>query len=354
MSELAFRISEPGKPTKEVPIEVGLSLGRSDENTVPIVDSKISGRHAHVIEKDGKLVIEDLGSSNHTHVLGGASLKGGESHPLSVGTMIQLGDTKLIVVAAGKSGGADKTVAAQMITLDSGADDEPGGAAANLAMLAAFKAARGRIVVANEAFRQIADVDKIEYIVGRKGESTHLSIDHKAVSSSHAVIRFEKKRFTIEDLGSANGTFVDGEKLVPNDKKPLKSESHIRFGSIDTLFVVTSDSSGSTPDPKRYRNAVEVLIHEGTLPASQRDEAIREAQASHHHPGEVLLQKGLLTVEEWLSAYKKAEFFVAPRALGGGSQGGGGSKKFLIAWVVLLLAVIVVLVVKPGLLGLGG
>ena len=106
MAELAFRISEPGKPTREVEIRVGVSIGRLDDNTITIVDTKISGRHAHVIEKDGQLVIEDLGSSNHTHILGGGSLKGGESHPLTVGTMVQLGDTKLVVTAVGDDAAA--------------------------------------------------------------------------------------------------------------------------------------------------------------------------------------------------------------------------------------------------------
>ncbi len=354
MPELAFRISEPGKPTKEVPIKVGLSLGRLDENTVTIVDSKISGRHAHVIEKDGQLVIEDLGSSNHTHVLGGASLKGGESHPLQVGTMIQLGETKLVVVAVGESAGADKTVAAQMITLDGDDEGESGGAAANLALLAAFKAARARLVIANEAIRKIADIDKIEFVIGRKDESANLVIEHQGVSSTHAAIRFEKKRFYIEDL-STNGTFVGNEKLESGQKRHLLPETHVRFGSIDALFVVSADADGNAPDSKRYRNAVEVLIAEGRLPASQRDDAIRDAQNENRHPGEILLQKGLITVEDWLKAFKKAEFFVASGGSGGGAGGaGGGAKNLLIVIVVLLLALVILLIAKPGLLSFGG
>lgn len=351
MSELAFRISEPGQPTKEVPIKVGVSLGRLDENTVTIIDSKISGRHAHVVEKDGHLVIEDLGSSNHTHILGGSSLKGGESHPLTVGTMVQLGETKLVVVAIDSGSNADKTVAAQMITLDGGGEE--GGAAANLAMLAAFKASRARIVIADDAIRTIGDIDKIEYFIGRAGEATSLAIENKAVSTNHAVIRFDKKQFTIEDLSSSNGTFVDNERLEANQRQKLKPETHVRFGSINALFVVDSDSDGITIDPKRYRNAVEVLIVEGTLPASQRDDAIRDAQAEGRHPGEILLQKGLISVEDWLRAYKKAEFFVASGQSGGGGSGGGNNKNLMIAVIVLLVALIILLIAKPGLLGGG-
>ncbi len=351
MTELAFRITEPGKPSREVPIKVGVSLGRAEENTIPLDDSKVSGRHAHVVEKDGGLVIEDLGSSNHTHILGGSSLKGGESHALTSGTMIQMGDTKLVVTAAGDSGG-DKTVAAQIINLDE--PREEGGAAMNLALLAAFKAARPRLVIANEAIRCMAPIDKVNFIIGRKGEGTSLVLEHKAVSTAHAAITFENRRFHVEDLGSSNGTFVDGERLESGQKQELVSESHLRFGSVDALFVIEADAEGRSADHKRYRNAVEVLISEGTLPESQRDDAVREAQASGHHPGEILLQKGLITVDDWLKAFKKAEFFVARGGSSSASTGGGRGRGLLVGIIIVLILLIGLILAKPDLFNLGG
>lgn len=352
MAELAFRISEPGKPSRELAIEVGVSIGRLDDNTCVINDPKISGRHAHVVEKDGALVIEDLGSSNHTHILGGASLKGGESHPLTIGTAFQVGSTKMVVVStASADDGADRTIMAQRVELNA----PEGGAGNQLAQLAMFKASRARLCIANEAIREIQDIDKVEFHIGRKGDAIHLAIEHKAVSTNHATIRFESKGFTIEDLGSANGTFVDGNRIDTNERRLLTPECHIRFGSVDALFVIDTDAANWSADETRYRSAVDVLVAEGTLPESQRNDAVTAAQAENRHPGEILLNRGLISVEQWTTAYKKAEFFVPSRSGSNDSGGGtGASKQLLLVLIVILIALVLILVIKPSLLGLGG
>jgi pSer/pThr/pTyr-binding forkhead associated (FHA) protein len=42
----------------------------------------------------------------------------------------------------------------------------------------------------------------------------------------------------IEDLGSTNGTFIDGEKLLPNKRQILSSASQIRLGSDYSLALL--------------------------------------------------------------------------------------------------------------------
>ncbi|MCB9832755.1 MAG: FHA domain-containing protein [Planctomycetes bacterium] len=342
MADLAFRITQPGKPVAEVPIAVGVSIGRRPENSIVLEDGKASGRHAHVVQKEGQLVIEDLGSSNHTHILGGSTLQGGESHPLTLGTAFQIGETKFVVVAAAGAdgGGDDRTIAAQMLSPSAGA----GGAAGGLAVLAAFKAARPRIVLANEAIRAIHDMDKIQFVIGRKGDATNLAIEHQAVSACHATISFEDRRFYIEDMGSSNGTFLGGDRLPANQRVELKPETQLRFGSIDALFVIDSSAEGQAADERRYRNAIEVLVAEGDLPASQRDEVVREAKTENRHPGEILLRRGLISVDAWIKAWRKAEFHVARGA--GESSGGGGSSRYLMAIIALLLLVVLLLALK--------
>ncbi len=349
MADLAFRITQPGKPVQEIPIEVGVSIGRRPENTITLEDGKASGRHAHVVEKDGQLVIEDLGSSNHTHILGGSSLEGGQSHPLTLGTAFQIGETKFVVVAQagaageGEGGGGDRTIAAQIITAKG---DDGGGAASGLAVLAAFKAARPRLVIANEAIRTIRDIDKAQFVVGRQGDTTNLAIEHQAVSACHATITYKDRRFYLEDMGSSNGTFLAGDRLPPNQQVELKPESHLRFGSIDALFVVDTGAEGQAADERRYKNAVEVLVAEGDLPASQRDEAIRDAKAANRHPGEILLEKGLISVEAWIKAWRKAEFHVAGGGSSSAAGGGKSSSKLLMAIIIVLLLVVVALVLR--------
>jgi len=49
----------------------------------------------------------------------------------------------------------------------------------------------------------------------------------------------------IADLGSTNGTFVDGERIT--DETPLGPGSTIRFGEVSTLFESTDDPTGIQP-----------------------------------------------------------------------------------------------------------
>jgi len=59
-------------------------------------------------------------------------------------------------------------------------------------------------------------------------------IPDDAMSNFHAVIRYTEEGYVVEDLGSANGTFVDGIRVT---KELVKSKAHIRLGSSTFLFT---------------------------------------------------------------------------------------------------------------------
>ena len=351
MSGLAFRITEPGSEPREVPITPGLQIGRADDNTIVLKDPQVSGRHAHVVETPDGLAIEDLGSSNHTQIVGGPTLGQAERHGLGQGVAVEIGETKLVVVGDSAGGGVDKTIAAHVVDL--------GGEGANmsaLAQLAAFKTAKPRLVICNEAIKKIVDVDKANFAIGRAGEAVNCEIEHPAVSSNHARVVFDDKRFYLEDLGSRNGTSVNGQALSPNGRTELTPESHVRFGSVDALFVVDTDAEGRKGDAQKIRKAVELLTREGTITRLQREKAESEVRGDREagverHAGERLLVNGFLKVEQWTQALKRADMV----ELGAASSGGGGRGLLIIMGVVVLLlaAIIGVLVVKPELLGLG-
>lgn len=61
------------------------------------------------------------------------------------------------------------------------------------------------------------------------------------VSRRHARIQFLNSQFTIEDLGSTNGTFVNrGARLLPGNKQPLKNGDEIIVGKTFLKFVLNS------------------------------------------------------------------------------------------------------------------
>jgi pSer/pThr/pTyr-binding forkhead associated (FHA) protein len=55
-------------------------------------------------------------------------------------------------------------------------------------------------------------IDKDEITIGRN-HTNDITIDNLAVSDRHARIVRDKSGYFLEDLGSTNGTFVDGRRI---------------------------------------------------------------------------------------------------------------------------------------------
>jgi FHA domain-containing protein len=83
-----------------------------------------------------------------------------------------------------------------------------------------------------------------EFVIGRKvGSTSEGLLDlsqvggyHLGLSRRHAVIRRAEHGYEVLDLGSANGTWLNEERLVPHTAYPLDSGSHLRLGNM-RLFV---------------------------------------------------------------------------------------------------------------------
>ena len=73
--------------------------------------------------------------------------------------------------------------------------------------------------------------------VGRQAGS-YLLIDHEFVSRRHAEISFVNERYTVRDLGSSNGTFVNEARLEAGKAHTLKPGDRVRFGKIMFTFQV--------------------------------------------------------------------------------------------------------------------
>ena len=72
-------------------------------------------------------------------------------------------------------------------------------------------------------------------IIGRSNEST-IVLSDPMVSRSHARISLEKGQWILEDLGSANGTISDGQKIK---RKSLRLGDSFQVG-LNVFRVVVS------------------------------------------------------------------------------------------------------------------
>lgn len=75
-----------------------------------------------------------------------------------------------------------------------------------------------------------------EISIGR-GKECDAVLNNRKASRKHAVIRRVDGRFVLEDLGSANGTYVNGKKIRAYE---LTGDDRIRIGGQEFAFRVTS------------------------------------------------------------------------------------------------------------------
>lgn len=78
-------------------------------------------------------------------------------------------------------------------------------------------------------------------IIGREDQSSNNHPDinlipygalEKGVSRIHAMIERSEDTLTITDMGSSNGTFLNGQRLVSNQPRVIRDGDEIRFGKL--------------------------------------------------------------------------------------------------------------------------
>lgn len=88
-----------------------------------------------------------------------------------------------------------------------------------------------------------------EYSIGRisKGQAIIPDIDlapydayKKGVSRIHACLKIDNRGVVIVDMGSANGTKVNGQRIAPNIDYPLKHADTIVLGSVPIQIILES------------------------------------------------------------------------------------------------------------------
>lgn len=369
MNDWTLRIVEPDQPPRELPIRAGFTLGRAPANDVVLADPKVSGRHARFVEFGGRLCVEDLGSANRTVVASGPTLGKGEKHPLADGIVLQVGRTTLEVRAPAAPAVA-KTELLAMPTLSPSAAPAPSPSSAGLgdttikggpttggvADTAFLRAARPRLVVANEALKASVAMTKSPFVVGRKGggdDAADCVVAHDGVSGHHARITFQSRRFFVADLGSKNFTYLGKEMLPPESPRELAPNAHLRFGPVDVLFVCDVDAEGRAVDGKRARTALALLESEGTLTRLQRERVEAAAKERKLDLGEALLLEGLAPAERWVDALDRARLVEAVADPGLRAAVGGGGRGALIAFLIALVVVLGAIAVPAVRLWLG-
>ena len=83
-------------------------------------------------------------------------------------------------------------------------------------------------------------VKKTEFIIGRS-QDCHLCAGSSAVSRQHCAILRTDNRVSIKDLGSRNGTIVNGNKIT--EEIELASGDEVAIGPLKFLVTITAGIS---------------------------------------------------------------------------------------------------------------
>jgi len=197
---LQLRFKQDGPPAVDLN-QPRISIGRDKTNQVILETGAISGFHAEIQVDDGKVYLVDLGSTNGTFVNG---------KPVSGRQLLQVWDSLRFEKIEAEIVDTEK----RRPTMVSKAVTDADLARAATGATQVRPAVGGWALVGKSgplAGRSFALTAKL--VVGRD-QGVEVKIDDPSVSRRHAELVLSGSGVSIKDLGSANGTFVNGKKVT--------------------------------------------------------------------------------------------------------------------------------------------
>ena len=79
-------------------------------------------------------------------------------------------------------------------------------------------------------------IDKLPFVVGKKKDEVDYVLEDRCASRLHARILEENGCIYLEDLNSTNGTFKNGLRMQPYEKRRLEKDDELRFGKEEYIF----------------------------------------------------------------------------------------------------------------------
>ena len=210
-----------------------VTIGRLPGTDLVLDDPAVSGRHARVVYEAGEVFIEDLGSRNGTHIVGNDAPVARAL--LRRNDVIVLGDTR---------------VPAHFFF----GDEAPQRPAAPDGDQGVLKTVLGDSPSVPHEALDLSGRQGV-FVLGR-APSCDFQLDYPMVSLRHAELRVSRGKASITDLGSSNGTFVNGIRVAR--PTPLEPGDMVALGSV--WFVLSQD--GLSLAPKAARGDITIEARE--------------------------------------------------------------------------------------------
>jgi serine phosphatase RsbU (regulator of sigma subunit) len=136
----------------------------------------------------------------------------------------------------------------------------------------------------------------------------HICLAGKQVSRQHALIVCESGQHFVEDLGSSNGTYLNGRRIAPRTRVPLTDRDTMQIGPYLFGLRETPNGGGTEPALVVRESVSAITVHQGLFandPASKLQLVLEIAQ----HLGRTLDLEALLDrlVEQLLRLFPMAD-----------------------------------------------
>ena len=252
------------------------TLGRSGTDIL-VNETTVSRNHATITVTESGIVIEDLGSSNGTKV-GDLRLSANQPTPAIPGTPLRFGNWRVTLETGARgAGSAEATVMAgmddrtmvgappvddrTMVGVPVGATPAPSAASS------ASIVPEGPVVAwLKKEAGPGADIPLAvgTLTIGRRTGNSLVITGDNYISGKHAELNTSTIGTFLTDVGSTNGTFVNGQKMTANERQPLLEGDEIQLGQTRYRFEevtegeaqnVASTGDADTADAVPFTNA---------------------------------------------------------------------------------------------------
>ncbi|MCG3173014.1 MAG: hypothetical protein GMKNLPBB_01190 [Myxococcota bacterium] len=191
-----------------------ITIGRDPGNDLILNAPSVSRNHARIYIWEGQCCIQDLGSSNGVYVNGH---KITEAVSIDPSCSIDVGGFE-IAFAGSEAARFDEKPRVQSPSL---------------------KAVSGKF--AGQSFPFPPDRS---FTLGRIEQGNGIVVADNSISRQHVRISIQGAQWIIQDLGSSNGTHVNGNKITTS---PLDPGDKVRIGVIDFEFTVPGVAPAAGP-----------------------------------------------------------------------------------------------------------
>lgn len=220
LAKITWNDPESGERREFVLVEgATATIGRSPNNQIYIPERHVSRQHAVISFRDGVFMISDLGSANKTFV---NDKELTDPFPLAHGDVIRLYVPILNFSAIVTEEEHEQAKMTGTLIVPIGAGGQP----------------KLQITSGPQEGAEIAILTPSLKIGRATRDATwDISLQDRAVSRPHCEIAHQPDgAWVIIDLGSANGTVVNGVPIAANEPRPLQDGTVITVGETTLLF----------------------------------------------------------------------------------------------------------------------